>query len=40
MPRTAQGDYKMVYFSPQGNIYANIAELDMNKESGRLNFHY
>ena len=35
-----RGDYKMVYHSLQGNIYANVAELDMNKEHGRLSFYY
>lgn len=30
----------MVYHSLQGNIYANVAELDMNKEHGRLSFYY
>lgn len=32
--------YKMIYCSPKGNIYANQAELDMNKECGRLSFYY
>lgn len=35
-----RGYYKMVYHSLQGNIYANVAELDMNKEHGRLSFYY
>lgn len=34
-----RGDYKMVYCSLQGNRYANVAELGMNKQYGRLSFY-
>lgn len=37
--RNCTGDYEMFYCFPQGNIYANIAELDMNKKYGRLSCH-